>query len=64
VLRNLATSDITMSSLFIRSKATGFDLKGLKEDKLDTSLESIKTQIESLRINSGSRLIIIKDPEP
>lgn len=64
MLRNLATPDITLSSLYIRSKATGFDLKGLKEDTLDTKLESIKTQIESLRINSGSRLIIIKDPEP
>jgi hypothetical protein len=64
VLRNLSTNDITLSSLYIRSKATGFDLKGLKEDKLDTQLMDIKTQIESLRINSGSRLIIIKDPEP
>jgi hypothetical protein len=64
ILRNLSTDEISITPLLFSTKATGFNLKGLKESELSLKLESIKSQIDNLRINSGTQLVILENPEP
>jgi hypothetical protein len=60
----LSGQSVSITPLLFSTKATGFDLTGLKEAELSNKLESIKNQIDGLRINSGANLIILENPEP
>lgn len=60
----MSGQSVSITPLLFSTKATGFDLTGLKEAELSNKLESIKNQIDGLRINSGANLIILENPEP
>jgi len=64
ILRNLTTTDISITPLLFSTGATGFNLTGIKEVALTNKLHDIKDKIDTLRINSGASLIILKDPQP
>ena len=55
---------MSITSLLFSTKAIGFDLKGLKESEWSKKIESLKSQIDELKINSGTKLIILTKPEP
>jgi hypothetical protein len=55
---------MSITQLLFSTKAIGFDLKGLKESEWSKKIESLKSQIDELKINSGTKLIILANPEP
>jgi hypothetical protein len=54
---------MSITQLLFSTKAIGFDLKVLKESELSKKIESLKSQIDELKINSGTKLIILANPE-